>query len=30
VSQSMGTVTVFKNGQLVADIQRPSGREVGI
>jgi DNA integrity scanning protein DisA with diadenylate cyclase activity len=25
VSQSTGTVTVFKNGQLIADIQRPSG-----
>jgi hypothetical protein len=31
VSQSTGTVTVFKNGQLIADIQRPNdGRQVGI
>jgi diadenylate cyclase len=31
VSQSTGTVTVFKNGQLIADIQRPSdGRHIGI
>src|SRR5262249_33165170 len=31
VSQSTGTVSVFKNGQLIADIQRTSGRgHVGI
>jgi hypothetical protein len=31
VSQSTGTVTVFKNGQMIADIQRSSGRgHVGI
>jgi hypothetical protein len=30
VSQSTGTVTVFKSGQMVADIPRPSGRQVGI
>jgi DNA integrity scanning protein DisA with diadenylate cyclase activity len=31
VSQSTGTVTVFKNGHLIADIQRPSdGRHIGI
>jgi DNA integrity scanning protein DisA with diadenylate cyclase activity len=30
VSQSTGTVTVFKSGQMVADIPQPSGRQVGI
>ena len=31
LSQSTGTVTVFKGGQMIADIQRPSGgRPVGI
>ena len=31
VSQSTGTVTVFKNGHLIADIPRSSdGRHIGI